>query len=83
MDAKVSTSMAKIPVTVHDILRAQQRVKSYIYRTPVFTNSTFNERYGRSFYFKGESLQKTGSFKARGALNAVSRCRILLFQLPY
>lgn len=64
--------MAKIPVVLQDILRAQSRVKRFVHRTPVFTNSTFDDRYGRRFYFKGENLQKTGSFKVRGALNAVS-----------
>lgn len=64
--------MAKIPVAIQDILKAQTRIKGYVHKTPVFTNSTFDDKYGRKFYFKGESLQKTGSFKVRGALNAVS-----------
>jgi hypothetical protein len=43
----------------------------YIHHTPVFTNSTFDKLIGRKAFFKAENLQKTGSFKARGALNSV------------
>jgi serine racemase len=39
--------------------------------TPVMTSSTLNSRFGRNFFFKCENMQKTGSFKVRGALNAV------------
>ena len=59
------------PVTLTDILKAQSRIKSHVHRTPVLTSSTFDRLYGRKFFFKSENLQKTGSFKARGALNAV------------
>jgi len=71
----------RVVVTLNDILKAKDRIKSCIHSTAVFTNSTFDARYGRKFYFKAENLQKTGSFKARGALNAVSRSRFLLFLL--
>lgn len=58
-------------VTYSDILAAENRISSYIHETPVFTSSTLNRAIGRKVFFKAESFQKTGSFKARGALNAV------------
>ncbi|XP_060064724.1 probable serine racemase isoform X2 [Ylistrum balloti] len=58
-------------VTLADIYRAHERILPYIHKTPVFTNSTFDKLIGRNAFFKAENLQKTGSFKARGALNAV------------
>ncbi|XP_033747473.1 probable serine racemase isoform X2 [Pecten maximus] len=60
-------------VTLADIYRAHERILPHIHKTPVFTNSTFDKLIGRNAFFKAENLQKTGSFKARGALNAVSR----------
>ncbi|XP_052801649.1 serine racemase-like [Mya arenaria] len=62
----------RLTITVNDILKAKNRIHSCVHTTPVFTSSTFDESYGRKFYFKAENLQKTGSFKARGALNAVT-----------
>ncbi|KAL4223179.1 hypothetical protein ACF0H5_016651 [Mactra antiquata] len=63
----------RLPVSISDILKAHSRVKQNVHHTPVVTNSTFDDRFGRKFYFKCENLQKTGSFKARGALNAVTK----------
>ncbi|XP_069135801.1 serine racemase-like isoform X3 [Argopecten irradians] len=59
-------------VTLADVYRAHERIMPYIHKTPVFTNATFDKLIGRNAFFKAENLQKTGSFKARGALNAVS-----------
>ena len=50
---------------------AHCRVASRIHRTPVLTSSSLNEIAGAEIYFKCENLQKTGSFKIRGATNAV------------
>lgn len=61
-----------LSVCLDDILMAHSRIQDHIHQTPVFTSHTFNASYGRKFYFKAENLQKTGSFKARGALNAVT-----------
>eukprot|EP00298_Acanthocystis_sp_HF-20_P009498 c18340_g1_i1.p1 GENE.c18340_g1_i1~~c18340_g1_i1.p1 ORF type:complete len:327 (+),score=165.88 c18340_g1_i1:41-1021(+) len=54
-----------------DIPAAYQRIKPYIHRTPVFTSTTLNNLIGKNVHLKLESFQKTGSFKYRGALNAV------------
>src|SRR5215470_3512281 len=50
---------------------AHHRISSRIHRTPVLTSWSLNELAGAEIYFKCESLQKTGSFKIRGATNAV------------
>jgi threonine dehydratase len=39
--------------------------------TPVITNSILNTLTGRNIYLKCENFQRTGSFKSRGAINAV------------
>ena len=43
----------------------------YIKKIPLYHSSFFSELYGGEIYCKLESLQKTGSFKVRGALNAM------------
>ena len=46
-------------------------LKPYIHRTPIMTSLHLNEMTGCSLYFKCENFQKTGSFKIRGAMNAI------------
>lgn len=68
----MDSDMAKFAVTLKDVLSARERIKDFIHYTPVLTSSSFDSQFGRKFYFKAENFQKTGSFKVRGALNAVS-----------
>ena len=56
-----------------DVLAARERTREHLHRTPVLTCSTLDRLAGASLFFKCENLQKTGSFKPRGALNAVLR----------
>ena len=53
------------------IRAAHQRIAPRIHRTPVLTSESLNEIAGAQLFFKCENLQKTGSFKIRGATNAV------------
>jgi threonine dehydratase len=53
------------------IRAAYQRIRPYIHRTPVLTNSWLNDASRTSLFFKCENFQKVGAFKARGATNAV------------
>jgi threonine dehydratase len=53
------------------IREAHRRIASRIHRTPVITSSSLDEIAGAQIFFKCENLQKTGSFKIRGATNAV------------
>jgi len=62
--------MSQIP-SYSEITEAYKNIKNQINRTPVFTSSTLNGSFGVDLYFKCENFQKTGSFKFRGASNAV------------
>lgn len=53
------------------ILEARERIAPFVHRTPVFTCSSLDGLYGASIFFKCENLQISGSFKIRGATNAV------------
>jgi len=57
--------------TISDVVEAHQRIKPHIHRTPVLTSRYINALAGAELFFKCESLQKAGAFKARGASNAV------------
>lgn len=53
------------------IRAAHRRISPRIHRTPVLTCASLDEMAGARLFFKCENLQKTGSFKIRGATNAV------------
>src|SRR5260370_13426921 len=53
------------------ILAAHARIAPRIHRTPVLTSASLNTMSGAQLFFKCENLQKTGSFKIRGASNAI------------
>ena len=57
--------------TIEDIKKAHERIRPFIHRTPVLMNKSLNELSGAELYFKCENFQKSGSFKIRGATNAV------------
>ena len=57
--------------TINEIRLAHERIKPFIHRTVTLTNKSLNELTGAYLYFKCENFQKTGSFKIRGATNAV------------
>src|SRR6201997_619248 len=59
------------PIDWETIREAHERIRGRIHRTPVLTSATFNVVSGAEIYFKCENLQKTGSFKIRGASNAI------------
>src|SRR5262245_20426406 len=53
------------------IIAAHQRIAPRIHRTPVLRSATLDALSGAELFFKCENLQKTGSFKIRGASNAI------------
>jgi threonine dehydratase len=53
------------------IVAAHERIAPRIHRTPVLTSASLNAMAGAELYFKCDNLQKTGSFKIRGATNAI------------
>lgn len=50
---------------------AHNKISPYIKNIPLYYSSSFSEYYGADIYFTLESLQRTGSFKVRGALNSI------------
>ncbi|HET6813291.1 MAG TPA: pyridoxal-phosphate dependent enzyme, partial [Actinomycetota bacterium] len=48
---------------------AAARIAGRVHRTPMRTSATLDGRTGAQVLVKDEAVQKTGSFKARGALN--------------
>ncbi len=58
---------------MEDIRSAQDRIATFIHRTPILTSNTFNKLVGCELFFKCENFQKVGAFKYRGATNAVSQ----------
>jgi threonine dehydratase len=67
--------MDTLPVGIDDIRRAHDRIRPHVHRTPVLTSAFFDTRTGARVFFKCENFQKTGSFKFRGACNAVFSLR--------
>lgn len=61
--------------SLDDIKAAAARIAGAAHVTPVMTCSTLDRMSGHQLFFKCENLQRGGSFKVRGAANAV-------FQLP-
>jgi threonine dehydratase len=58
--------------TLADIQEARQRLLGIAEETPIFLSETFSRRVGRKVLLKAENLQRTGSFKVRGAVNKLS-----------
>jgi len=56
-----------VTVTAEDIARARPAVDATARRTPMLSSRTFSERAGGLVSLKAENLQRTGSFKIRGA----------------
>ncbi|MFY0688368.1 MAG: pyridoxal-phosphate dependent enzyme [Cyclobacteriaceae bacterium] len=61
--------------SLSDIKRAHTRISKFIYDTPVVTSHSVDEMCGAQIFFKCENLQKTGSFKMRGATNTILSIR--------
>jgi len=55
-----------------DIEAARGRIASHIRLTPVYASESLSRRAGRNVWLKAENLQRTGSFKIRGAVNKIS-----------
>ncbi len=58
-----------LPVTIDDIRAAAERIAPYIHHTPLLASAALSAMVGCELRFKGEHLQRGGSFKIRGALN--------------
>ncbi len=58
-------------IDARTIREAHERIRLRIHHTPVLTSGSLNKMAGAQLFFKCENLQKTGSFKIRGAANAI------------
>jgi threonine dehydratase len=63
--------MSTYAINLDDVRRAAERIAPWAHRTPVMTCTALDQRAGRRLFFKCEHWQKSGSFKFRGATNAV------------
>ncbi|UCD78164.1 MAG: hydroxyectoine utilization dehydratase EutB [Desulfobacterales bacterium] len=59
------------PIRLKDIYTARRRISEIAQRSPLIYSSVLSERLGSAVYLKLENLQPTGSFKIRGAANAI------------
>ncbi|KAA0258855.1 threonine ammonia-lyase [Deferribacter autotrophicus] len=58
-----------------EIIKAHERIKSFIKNIPLYYSNIFSELKEGDIYLKLENLQRTGSFKIRGALNCMLKNR--------
>lgn len=66
------TNYSHFPVSIDDIRQAAKRLETVVVRTPMLESPYLNDIAGRRVLVKAEVLQRTGSFKFRGAWSAVS-----------
>lgn len=59
-------------LTAKDFVSARRRVDAAVHRTPLLSFRTLGRNSATAPVLKCENLQKTGSFKVRGALNAIA-----------
>jgi threonine dehydratase len=67
----VATSNIRYSPTVEDVRAAAERIHRYVHRTPLVASHSISERVGAEVRLKCENLQRAGSFKIRGAMNAL------------
>jgi threonine dehydratase len=58
--------------TLAEIEAARARLEGVARVTPVYGSETLSKLVGRNVYLKAENLQRTGSFKVRGAVNKIA-----------
>ena len=61
---------ARLP-TLKNVHAARRRLANRLHQTPLHSSPSLSQRAGVSLLFKCENLQRSGSFKFRGALNAI------------
>jgi len=66
-------TMTSLPVSFDDVVAAGEALRGVISPTPMLASRVLSELIGGPVYLKCENLQRTGSFKARGAYLRISR----------
>jgi threonine dehydratase len=59
-------------VTITDIKRARETIRQHVTSTPLIYSDSMSHLTGAEIYLKCENLQKSGSFKVRGAFNKLA-----------
>jgi threo-3-hydroxy-L-aspartate ammonia-lyase len=67
----VSSPAVQLPVALSDVRSAAVRLGPRVHRTPLITSRSISERAGVEVRLKCENFQRGGSFKVRGAMNAL------------
>ncbi len=62
----------KTTPTLADLQAARERLAGHVSLTPIMTSETLERETGRRALLKAENLQRTGSFKIRGAVNCMA-----------
>ena len=58
---------------LYDFIEARERLTTVVVKTKLIHSPVFSEESGNEIYLKPENLQKTGSFKIRGAYNKIAK----------
>lgn len=64
--------MTNLPVTLADVRAAAERIAPHVHPTPVLTSRTADALAGARLFFKCETFQRVGAFKARGAFSRLT-----------
>lgn len=64
-------AMTTTDVTLDDIVAAAERIAPHVHHTPILESATLSKLTRTRLGLKAENFQRTGAFKARGALNAI------------
>lgn len=67
----VNTALDLALPTLDTVRAASERLRPWVHRTPLLPSRSLSERAGVEVRLKCENLQRAGSFKIRGAMNAL------------
>ncbi len=62
-------------IDLSSIQDALKSISPYIHKTPLVYSNSFSKMFETEVYLKAENLQKTGSFKVRGAFNKLMKLK--------
>lgn len=71
MSSPNTSTAIDLAVTLDDVRSAADRIRPWVHRTPLLVSRSLSERIGVEVRLKCENLQRAGSFKIRGAMNAL------------
>lgn len=72
---QVSGNSGKKPPSASDLAAAARRLRGVAVQTPLVPAAALTAELGRPVFVKAETLQRTGSFKFRGAFNRIAAMR--------